>query len=119
MSGVEIKPGVWINPDVVAEVKKELDKDSFGRDRGIRYRFEEDKRDYLEKHAYLKERKPQEWEDLLGAYEKESASLPSPTFDDLPKYEKVVVTMLNGSRYVLETDLMETFGILGWDDGVA
>lgn len=115
MSGVEIKPGIWINPDHIAFIKVSHNREAFS-DAHMRYfRARRDIEKYLEKTVKQFGEGSPEHLKMKEAVEEQAKSYPRP---DPADFDMVFVSMINGGyHYWVDTDLQETLSIVGWADG--
>lgn len=114
MSGVEIKPGVWINTGQISEIKVEFCKKEYETASFRRWKFERDRAEMQTKMDLFQTYDPEMVEGLKNLIALGEQENPKVTFDD---FKKVVVWMDNGNRHVLETGLQETLRIVGWANG--
>lgn len=114
MSGVEIKPGIWINSDHIARIEAKTNEEAYTLARLHRFKAKREVREYIDKTTVQFGEGSPEVLAMEQAGHETLKQCPEPKVGD---YKEVLVTMVGGDYYWVSTDLYETLGIVGWDDG--
>lgn len=99
MSGVEIKPGVWINPDRIDQITEDI---NMGAWQDAFYQFSQRRRAYR---------------NALENTTDGDLQLAEPIRPEIDDYRQVKILMANGQVYWMQTNLRSTLYVVGWLDG--